>query len=77
MEKINGQLTAINGDLHRGRGARAPGGCAVVVVDADKRTRKREYLAEGDEHAAVYHPRRRQGYTRREQCAPESAQQWC
>ena len=42
-----------------------------MVVDADEGAGKGEYLAEGDQHAAVYHPRRRNTYPCREQCAPE------
>ena len=36
---------------------------SVVVVDADEGAGKGEDFAEGDEHAAVYHPRRRNGDT--------------
>lgn len=51
----------------RGAGESIP----IMIVNADEGARKGEYLAEGNQHAAVYHPRRGNTYPCCEQCAPE------
>ena len=45
-----------------------------MVVDADKAAGEGEYLAEGDQHAAVYHARRRNGNPRHQEGTAEEAE---
>ena len=54
----------------RGAGESVP----IMIINPHEAPGEGEYLAEGDEDAAVYHPRRRDTYPCCEQCAPEGAQ---
>ena len=46
-----------------------------MVVDADEAAGEGEYLAEGDQHAAVYHARRRNTNPRHQEGTAEEDQQ--